>query len=163
MPSSLLPTSKTTRKHPRERLISNGQMDTFCGRDTITSLAGLNETSAPDGFEFKKSNNHSLFYNLVFDEETKLDESTKGQFLKPKERPPYSVEMIRHRLYLRHTSFQTYKQLREKFPLPSISLLNKIQQGGVNSIKTLKILRENGKISNDCILMVDGMYLEKLT
>ena len=68
----------------------------FCGRDTITSLAGLNETSAPDGFEFKKSNNHSLFYDLVFDEETKLDESTKGQFLKPKERPPYSVEMIRH-------------------------------------------------------------------
>ena len=29
MPSSLLPTSKTTRKPPRERLISNNQMDTF--------------------------------------------------------------------------------------------------------------------------------------
>ena len=51
----------------------------------------------------------------------------------------------------------------EKFPLPSISLLNKIQQGGVNSIKALKILRENGKVSNDWILMVDEMYLEKTT
>ena len=66
-------------------------------------------------------------------------------------------------LHLRHTSFQAYKQLLEKFPLPSILLLNKIQQGGVNSIKALKILRENGKISNDCILMVDEIYLEKAT
>ena len=44
-----------------------------------------------------------------------------------------------------------------------ILLLNKIQQGGVNSIKALKILRENGKIWNDCILMVDEMYVEKAT
>ena len=51
----------------------------------------------------------------------------------------------------------------KKFPIPSISLLNKIQQGGVNSIKALKVLRENGKISNDCILMLDEMYLEKPT
>ena len=51
MPSSLLPTSNTTRKTPRERLISNDQMDTFRKRDTnIASLADLNETTAPDGF-----------------------------------------------------------------------------------------------------------------
>ena len=72
MPSSLLPTSKTTRKPPRERLISNDQMDTFCERDTITSLVGLYETTAPDGFQFKKSNDHALFYNLVFDKNTKF-------------------------------------------------------------------------------------------
>ena len=71
--------------------------------------------------------------------------------------------MIRYELHLRHTSFQAYKQLLETFPLPSISLLNEIRQGGVNSIKALKILRENCKISNDCILMVDEMYLEKDT
>ena len=203
MPSSLLPTSKTTRKPPRERLISNDQMDTFCERDTIMSLPDLNETTAPDGFQFKKSNDHSLCYNLVFAEETKfpkiletikvdsnlhvqleyngipvllpqwfeqghntrlkkvsmlenlpsqirnvafdnynelLDELNKRQFLKPKGRPPYSVEMIRYGLHLRHTSFQAYKQLLEKFPLASVSLLDKIQQGGVNSIKALKIL-----------------------
>ena len=73
MPSSLLPTSNTTRKTPRERLISNDQMDTFRKRDTnITGLADLNETTAPDGFQFKNSNDHALFYNLVFDEETKF-------------------------------------------------------------------------------------------
>ena len=68
------------------------------------------------------------------------DEINKRQFLKSKEGPPYSIEMIRHGLYLRHTSFQAYKQLLEKFSLPSISLLSQIQQGGVNSIKALKIL-----------------------
>ena len=41
--------------------------------------------------------------------------------------------------------------------------MDKIQQGGVNSIKALKILWENGKISNDCTLMVDKMHLEKAT
>ena len=33
----------------------------------------------------------------------------------------------------------------------------------MNSVKEQKILRENGKISNDCILMVDEMYLERAT
>ena len=70
--------------------------------------------------------------------------------------------MIRYGLHLRHTLFQAYKQLLEKFPLPSISLLNKILQGGVNSIKALKILRENGKISSDCILMVVRCISKKL-
>ena len=51
MPSSLLPASKTTRKPPRKRLISNDQMDTFSERDTITSLADLNETTTPDGLQ----------------------------------------------------------------------------------------------------------------
>ena len=102
--------------------------------------------------------------NVAFDNCNELlDELNKRQFLKPKGRPPYSVEMIRYGLYLRHSSFQAYKQLLEIFPLRSISLLNKIQQGGVNSVKALKILRENGKISNDCILKVDEMYLEKGT
>ena len=41
----------------------------------------------------------------------------------------------------------------KKFPLPSILLLNKMQQGGANSVKALKIIRENGKASKDCILM----------
>ena len=37
MPSSLLLTSKTTRKPPRERLISNDKMDTFRERDITLS------------------------------------------------------------------------------------------------------------------------------
>ena len=33
----------------------------------------------------------------------------------------------------------------------------------MNSLKALEILRENVRVSNDCILMVDEMYLEKDT
>ena len=72
MPSSLPSTSKNRRKPPRERLTSNDQMDNFRGRNTITSLGNLNETTAPDGFQFKKSSDHALFNNLVFDEEKKF-------------------------------------------------------------------------------------------
>ena len=38
--------------------------------------------------------------------------------------------MIRFALHLRHASLQAYKLLLEKFPMPSISLLNKIQGWG---------------------------------
>ena len=72
MPSSLLPTSHTTQKSPREKLISNNQMDSFREKDTITRLADLNQTTPPDGFQFKRSNDHVPFYDLVFDKETKL-------------------------------------------------------------------------------------------
>ena len=64
--------SKTTQKPLTERLASNDQMDTFRKRDTIASLADLNKTTAPDCFQFKKSNDHELFYNLVFDVEIKF-------------------------------------------------------------------------------------------
>jgi hypothetical protein len=49
----------------------------------------------------------------------------------------------------------------EKFPLPSISLLRRIEQGGIDSFKSLKLLRERGKISEDSILMIDEMYIQK--
>ena len=55
-------------------------MGTFDKRDTITTLADLSKTTAPDGFQFKKFNDHAPFYNLVFDEETtflKIIESLK--------------------------------------------------------------------------------------
>ena len=67
--------------------------------------------------------------NVAFDNyNALLDELNKRQFLKPKGRPPYSVEMIRYGLHLCHTSFQAYKQWLEKLPLPSVLLLNKVQQ-----------------------------------
>lgn len=90
-----------------------------------------------------------------------LDELKQRALYKPKGRPPYSSSMIRFALHLRYTSLQTYKLLIEKLPLPSISLLNKIQQGGVDSLKALTILRGKGEISNDLIMMFDEMYLQK--
>ena len=47
-------------------------MVTFRERYTSTSLTDLKETTAHDGFQLIKSNDHALFYNLVFDEETKF-------------------------------------------------------------------------------------------
>ena len=92
-----------------------------------------------------------------------IDEMQKCVYYKPKGRPPYSAEMIRFALLLRHTSSQAYQLLLEKFPMPSISLLQKIQQGGVDSLKALKRLHEIGEISSDILLMVDEMYLQKCT
>ena len=82
---------------------------------------------------------------------------------KPKGRPPYSSSMIRFALHLRYTSFQSYKILLEKFPLPSISTLNKIQKGGVDALKAVKKLLDGGHMSSDVILMVDEMFLQKGT
>ena len=73
----------------------------------------------------------------------------------------YSAEVIRYALLLRHTSLQAYRLVREQFPLPSISLLNRIQRGGVDSIKALKLLRDHGEMSEDLILLVDEMILQK--
>ena len=73
----------------------------------------------------------------------------------------YSAEVIRYALLLRHTSLQAYRLVREQFPLPSISLLNRIQHGGVDSIKALKLLRDHGEMSEDLILLVDEMILQK--
>ena len=82
-----------------------------------------------------------------------LEELEKRKHYKAKGRPPYSTAIIRYALLLRYTSAQAYKLLLEKFPLPSISLLNKIQQGDVDAIKAIKYLREKGKISNAIILI----------
>ena len=40
-------------------------------------------------------------------------------------------------------------------------MLNKIQSGGVDALKAVKLLHEQGKISTDCVLMVDEMYHQK--
>ena len=58
---------------------------------------------------------------------------------------------------------QAYKLLLQRFQLPSISLLNKLQAGGTDTIKSLKFLLEKGEISRDIIIMFDEMYLQKCT
>ena len=92
-----------------------------------------------------------------------LDEIKNRKHYKAKGRLPYSAAMLRYALHLSYTSAQCYKLLLEKFPLPSISLLNKLQQGGVDSVKAIKMLREKREISDDIILMVDEMYLQNST
>ena len=57
-----------------------------------------------------------------------IEELEKRRNYKPKGHSSFSSEMIRYALLLRYTSLQSYKLLLDKFPLPSISLLNKLQQ-----------------------------------
>ena len=71
--------------------------------------------------------------------------------------------MLRFALHLRYTSAQAYRLLLVKFPLPTFSILNKIQRGGVDAVKVIKLLREKGEISEDVILIVDEMFLQKST
>ena len=102
----------------------------------------------------------------VVSEETECSRSLLNEILdisnyQAKGRPPYSSAMIRFALHLRYTSLQSYKLLLEKFPLPSISTLHRIQAGGVDSLKAAKKQREKGHISSDVILMVDEMFLQK--
>ena len=45
--------------------------------------------------------------------------------------------------------------------MSSISLLNKIEQGRIDLLKALKVLREKGGISTDLTLMEDEIFLHK--
>ena len=48
----------------------------------------------------------------------------------------------------------------EKFPLPSVSTLSKIQKGGIDAIKAVSLLQKR-EITKDIILIADEMYLQK--
>ena len=48
------------------------------------------------------------------------------------------------------------------FPLPSISLLNKIKERNIHALKAAKLLLENSSISKDIVVLFDEMYLQKL-
>ena len=223
---STIPTPVIHRKVPKKRDFSIDEMQDFKENDTIFSFEELNEKHSPPGFQFRKTDDCVLYYNLQFDEKTSfpkvlgcirvdkelhvqlqfsgnplplpywfvrgtnaklsrfgmlinlapyirnfseqnpyslIEELENRRNYKPKGQPPFSSEMIRYALLLRYTSLQLYKLLLEKFPLPSTSLLNKLQHGGVDAFKAVKVLREKGEISDDVILMADEVYLQKCT
>ena len=89
-----------------------------------------------------------------------LNELNQINFYKPQGSPPYAWA-IRYALHLPYTSLQTYRLFFERFPMPYLPLLNKIQQGGLDRLHVLKTLHEKGSFSGDCILMIDEMYLRK--
>ena len=91
---------------------------------------------------------------------TILMELNKLSFYKPQGRI-YSNELIRYALMQRHTSRQAYDLLLDEFPLPSISHLKMLSKGGIEPIKALKLMMETGKVSADCVILVDEMYLQK--
>ena len=83
------------------------------------------------------------------------------RYIKPKARKPYSSETLRFSLMQRYTSRQSYVLLQHDFPLSSLSVLKKLASGGIEPIKAIQLLREEGKMNSDCVLILDEMYLQK--
>ena len=91
-----------------------------------------------------------------------MDELQKLKYKKTvNDGPKYSPNMIRYALLMYYTSPQTYKMLLETLPFPSISLLKKLSQGGVEPLKACKLLLERGKMDKDVILSLDEIYIQK--
>ena len=90
-----------------------------------------------------------------------LEELNQIRFKKPTDGPKFSPNLLRYALLLYYTSPQGYRLLLEQFPLPSIIYLKKLSQGGIDSLKAIKLLREQGKMDKDVILMLDEIYIEK--
>ena len=61
--------------------------------------------------------------------------------------PSFSADVILYLLHLRYMPLQACHLLLNKFPSPPISFLNKIQEGPVDAMKTLKVLKMNDKSS----------------
>ena len=91
---------------------------------------------------------------------TILNEIKRVVYYKPEGRPTYSPDVLRFSLVQRYTSRQTYSLLNE-FPLPSF--LKKLSSGGIDSVKAIQLLLKEEKVSADCVLMLDEMYLQKST
>ena len=90
-----------------------------------------------------------------------LNELQEIRFKNPVDRPKCSVNLLRYALLLRYTSTQAYKLLLEQFPLPALSLLKKLNKGGMEPIKVVKVLLDQGKIGEDVVLLLDEIYLQK--
>ena len=61
-----------------------------------------------------------------------LSELELIRYKKPVDKPKYSVNILRYALRVRYTSIQAYKPFLQQFPLLSLSLLNKLTEGGIN-------------------------------
>ena len=71
--------------------------------------------------------------------------------------------MMRLALLLHYTSSQSYKYLLHHFSLPSFSTINKLKLRKLDSLKAVKLLKKARKLLEDMVLMVDKMYLQKLS
>ena len=61
---------------------------------------------------------------------------------------------------LRYTSLPAYQLLVKHFPLPSVSLLKRFSQGGLEPLKAVKLLLNERKIDKDIVLLTNEMYLQ---
>ena len=90
-----------------------------------------------------------------------LSELELIRYKKTVDKSKYCVNMLRYALLLRYTSVQAYKLMLEQFPLPSLRLLKKLTEGGIEPLKATKVLLEQRKIGTDVVLLLDEVYLQK--
>ena len=100
----------------------------------------------------------SHIQTVVCQNKTVFDELKKVRFNMS---PVYAPDIIRFGLMLRYTSVQSYKFLLDEVRLPSLSLLQKIVTGDIDTAKSAKLLKDEEKISSDTCLIFDEMYLQK--
>ena len=114
----------------------------------------------------KEVNENFPSYVRNFFEVKKLPDDTLSElelirYKKTVDKSKYSVNMLRYALLLRYTSVQAYKLMLEQFPLPSLRLLKKLTEGGIEPLKATKVLLEQRKIGTDVVLLLDEVYLQK--
>ena len=90
-----------------------------------------------------------------------LLELNRLRFYKPQGRPQYSNNVLKFALMQRYTSRQAYEMLLEELPLPSLSYLKSLAEGGVEPVQALKLKLEKEKVSSDCVLLLDEIHLQK--
>ena len=90
-----------------------------------------------------------------------MDELQQIRYKKTDDRPKFTSELLQFALMLRYTSLPAYQLLVKHFPLPSVSLLKRLSQGGLESLKEVKLLLNKRKIDKDIVLLADEMYLQK--
>ena len=81
--------------------------------------------------------------------------------LKFKKKRTIFYNLIWYSLLLRSNSVQTYRLLMKEFPFPSLSLLKKSTEGQLDVVKSPKSLKSQRVISEDIVLMLDEIYLQK--
>ena len=72
-----------------------------------------------------------------------------------------STSLLYYTHLLRYTLAESYKILLEQFPLPSLSLLRKLNKCGLKPIKRAIAILDQGKVVMDTILLLDEKYLPK--
>lgn len=72
-----------------------------------------------------------------------------------------STSLLYYTHLLRYTLAESYKILLEQFPLPSLSLLRKLNKCGLKPIKRAIAILDQGKVIMDIILLLNEKYLPK--
>ena len=75
-----------------------------------------------------------------------MDDLQQIRYKKSDDRPKFTSELLQLVLMLRYTSLPAYQLLAQHFPLPSVSLLKRLSQGGLEPMKAVKLLLNELKI-----------------